>query len=224
MYAKHYNPKSLWNSAASATEKPSKSVLQKIPLKSLLPHVVIMFCTYTMAVSSTLGDRRISTYLCNGAPAFALHHVYHGTSSVVYALRLPWLFSSQAPLLVAFRLPCGRSCGCNSCYAMSASTPAQRVLEPAPKGYEVEWQVMLDSPDGGQTTVWAVYPDMYQTNIEKKWMRGEPICEITPAIGLVESWRLNLNLMIQQHVSSTEGVGISRSIRRVFVPARRPAG
>ena len=65
------------------------------PLKSVPPHIAMMFCTYTMADPSTQGERRISTHLCNGAVAVALHHVYHGTSSVLCALHLPWPFSSK---------------------------------------------------------------------------------------------------------------------------------
>ena len=90
-----------------------------------------------------------------------------------------------------------------------------RPLVVPPEGWEVEWQVKLDSADG-ETVTWGAYSAQYQAAIETAWMQGHLGLDYQP--GRTQQYRLDFGSMRQIRTTAAPGYGSARTIRRTFVP------
>ena len=85
-----------------------------------------------------------------------------------------------------------------------------------PSGYRVEWQVLLDSPDG-TVRAWGAYAPSYQRLLEDVWQEGSSgtlLCKP----GETQEYVIDLGALTQTRVSCPEGWGGVRRVRRCFVP------
>ena len=90
----------------------------------------------------------------------------------------------------------------------------QRIIEPPPEGYKVQWEVELDAPDE-VTDAWGVYAAPWQDLMEVLWVQGAAAMDYQP--GTRHTYKIDFNKMMQVRTSCKPGWGASRTVRRVFV-------
>ena len=96
--------------------------------------------------------------------------------------------------------------------------PPRRVLVPAPPGYEVEWQVLLEvTVWEGMRTVYAPFSPECQREIETAWERGQASIFFVPAAD--QRWEINLAELTMRRVDCPRELQGSQPVRRVFAPS-----